>query len=206
MERMLWMTMAWLAGGVALHAGEGKVVFEDSFEGKLKPGWKWIREVPEAWRLRDGALEIKLMPGDAQTVRNALVRPAPDRRTGRYALELTVRNLTVPTEQYEQAGITWYHNGQPVFKLVKERVNGQLMIIPGRKPMTEPTVQLRLVVAGRRFTAQYRPGGRGAWQTAAQGELPPPGRDEVSIQGYHGPPNAAHWIRFDDFRIVRLED
>ncbi len=26
------------------------------------------------------------------------------------------------------------------------------------------------------------------------------------MQGYHGPPDANHWVRFDDFRILKLED
>ncbi|RME92141.1 MAG: hypothetical protein D6766_10550, partial [Verrucomicrobia bacterium] len=104
-----------------------------------------------------------------------------------------------------QAGITWYHDGQPVFKLVKELVDGQLMMIPGRQPMTHETVQLRLEVRGRSYVARYRPGARGPWLESARGELSPPGRDEISLQGYHGPADAEHWVRFDDFRIVRLK-
>ena len=103
----------------------------------LRKEWTWLRENPSRWRIRDGALEIRVEPGDAHSVRNALLLPAPDRSKGPYRIEVTVRNLTVPTEQYEQAGMTWYSNGQPVFKLVKERVDGELMIIPSRKSMTQ---------------------------------------------------------------------
>lgn len=200
-----------LAVGIALFsplvsATEPQVVFEDRFEGRLAEGWTWLRENPEAWRLRDGALEIRLQPGDANSVKNALVRPAPDRRAGKWAVEVTVRNHAVPTQQFEQAGITWYCGGKPVFKLVKELVDGQLVIIPGRKAMTNETVQLRLVVAGESWTAQFRPNGQGEFQTAATGKLPSPGNDQVSLQGYHGPPGAAHWIRFDDFRILHLPE
>ena len=46
----------------------------------------------------------------------------------------------------------------------------------------------------------------GEFQTAATGKLPPPGEDEVSIQCYNGPPDAEHWIRFDDFRVLKLAD
>ena len=113
-------------------------------------------------------------------------------------------NDTVPTQQYEQAGITWYRDGRPVFKLVKELVNGQLMIIPGAKKMEAQTVQLRLVVTANSFIAQYRPNGKGEFQTAATGKLPPPLNDEVSIQCYHGPPDEDHWIRFDDFRVLKV--
>jgi hypothetical protein len=117
---------------------------------------------------------------------------------------VTVTNISPPNQQYEQAGITWYHDGKPVLKLVKELVNGQLMIIPGRKPIEDKAVQLRLIVTASSFTAQYRGRAPGKYQTAATGELPPPGKDEVSIQCYEGPDKAEHWIRFDDFRITRL--
>jgi len=185
-------------------AGAEQVVFEDRFESKPAEGWTWLRENPDAWRIREGALEIRVEPGKADTVKNALLRPAPDRSRGKYAFEVTVTSTAEPTQQWEQGGITWYCDGKPVFKLVKELVDGELMIIPGRKPMTAKSVRLRLVVEGRKWTAQYQPNAKGPFQTAATGELPPPGKDQVSIQCYNGPPEAAHWIRFDDFRIVRL--
>ncbi|MDZ7618969.1 MAG: hypothetical protein U1E05_18335 [Patescibacteria group bacterium] len=192
-------------GAAAEPAGE-KVLFEDRFDGKLAAGWTWLRENPDAWRVRDGALEIRIEPGLAHNVKNALLRPAPDRRAGKYAFEVTVTNTVPPTQQYEQAGITWYTGGEPVFKIVKERIDGGLFIIPGRKPMDAKTVRLRLVVDGERWTAQYQPGAQGEFLTAAEGKLPPPGDDQVSIQGYHGPADAEHWIRFQNFRIVQLDE
>jgi hypothetical protein len=191
---------------MALRADGPTLLFSDPFEGQLAAGWTWLRPAPEFWCLRDGALEIRVQPGDAQTVKNALVRPAPDRSQGRLAIEVTVTNLRRPIQQFEQAGITWYHNGEPVFKLVKELVDGQLMIIPGRPPMTNDTVQFRLIVSADAWEAQFRPSAQGEFQTAARGTLPPPGNDQVSLQCYHGPADAEHWIRFDDFRILRLED
>jgi regulation of enolase protein 1 (concanavalin A-like superfamily) len=181
-------------------------LFEDSFDGALASGWTWLREDKPAWRINNNALEIRVQPGVAQNVKNALLRPAPDRTKGACAIDVTVTNLTTPIQQYEQAGITWYNDDKPVFKLVKELVDGQLMIIPSRKPMPSQTVQLRLIVAGNNYTAQFRPDAKGEFQTAAEGKLPPPNNDQVSIQCYNGPPNAEHWIRFDDFRITELTD
>ena len=182
------------------------VLFEERFDGKLDEGWSWLRENSSAWRLREGALEIRVQPGVAHNVKNALVRKAPDRGSGRFAIDVTVTNATKPIQQYEQAGITWYNNGKPVFKLVKELVDGELVIIPGRKPMTSKTVQLRLIVTSDSFIAQFRPNAEGDFQTAATGKLPAPRNDQVSIQCYNGPANAEHWIRFDDFRISQLPD
>jgi hypothetical protein len=181
-----------------------QVLFEDRFEGRLADGWTWLRENPDAWRLRDGALEIRIEPGNANSVKNALVRPAPDRREGKYAFDVTVTMVEL-TQQYEQAGITWYMDGKPVFKIVKELVDGRLIIIPGRPPMDAHTVQLRLIVDGEQWIAQYRPDAKGEFLTAAEGKLPPPGNDQVSIQGYHGPSDVERWVRFENFRILRLE-
>ena len=59
-----------------------QVIFLEQFDGELDVDWFWLRENPACWRLRDSGLEIMVEPGVAATVRNALVRPAPDRRLG----------------------------------------------------------------------------------------------------------------------------
>ncbi len=181
--------------------------FADTFENTIAAGWYWLCENRPAWRLADGGLGIRVQPGVAHNVRNALVRTAPDRRKGAYTVDVTITNDTVPTRQYEQAGVTWYHNGRPVMKLVKERVDGKLYIIPGKKPMVAKTVQLRLVVSGESWTAQYRPDATGEFFTAGAGRLPAvgTGTDEISIQCYNGPPDAEHWVCFDDFRITPIQ-
>ena len=184
---------------------ETLVLFADNFDaGKLQAGWSWLRQHENFWRLNEGALEIRVEPGKANTVKNALLRDAPDRSRGGYAVEVTVTNLTVPTQLFEQAGITWYCNGKPVFKLVKELVDGQVMIIPGRKPMEDASVRLRLIVTADSWTAQYQPSAQGPFLEAGAGKLPPAAKDQVSIQCYNGPAEAEHWIRFDDFSIEQL--
>ena len=206
MRHLLTVAVALFALAAGLQAAEPAVVFEDKFEGKLADGWSWLREDAKTWRIKDGGLEIRVEPGVAKNVKNALVRKAPDRKTGKYAFEVTITNHAEPSNQYEQAGITWYHKGKPAFKLVKELVDGKLLIIPGGKPMDSKTVQLRLVVDGRDYEAQYRPDGKGEFLTAKKGRLPAPGDDQVSIQCYNGPADAEHWIGFDDFRILKLPE
>ena len=186
-------------------ASATQTVFEDRFEGRLDPGWSWLRENPGAWRLRDGALEIRVEPGVADTVKNALVREASDRSLGTYAIEVVVTSTARPTQQYEQAGITWYCGGKPVFKLVKELIDGDLYIIPGKVPMASESVRLRLTVTADTFKAEFQPDGKGDFLTAASGSLPAPDNDRVSIQCYNGPPEGEHWIRFDDFRVVKVD-
>lgn len=206
MKRCVLALMGWMLAVTPLVAADQELIFEDSFQEKTAEGWSWLREHTDFWRIEKDGLEIRVEPGVAHNVKNALVRKAPDRNTGTYAIEVTVTNHSVPIQRYEQAGITWYSGGKPVFKLVKELVDGQLMIIPGRKNMTAKSVQLRLVVTVDSWTAQFRPEGKGDFQTAGSGKLPKPADDKVSIQCYNGPPGAEHWIRFDDFRILKLSD
>lgn len=165
-----------------------QVIFQDHFDGKLDEGWAWLRENPSNWRLANAGLEIRVEPGVAETVRNTLVRSAPDRNEGAYAIEVTVTSDTIPTQQYEQAGITSYRDGKAVIKEVKELIDGDVYVFPGKKPMSDPEVQLCLVVTANSWETQYRPFNGNTFQTSAMGELPPPGEDQVSIQCYNGPP------------------
>lgn len=198
----------------AKQTDDAKIVFEDRFEGKLAEGWNWLREERAHWRLRESGrgLEIRVTPGNAQTVRNALVRDAPDRREGMYAFEVTVENLSPPTQQWEQAGLTWYHDDRAVTKVVKELIDGRIVVFPGFGHVADVPVRLRLEIRGDAFRSLYRvpaedDEGNGQWQVAGSGTLPPAGsgRDRISLQCYHGPDDAEHWIRFTDFRILQLQ-
>jgi hypothetical protein len=186
-------------------AAEPQAVFQDRFAGRLGEGWNWLRENPKAWRVKDTGLEIRVEPGVAPTVKNALLRPAPDRGNGKYAVEVTVTFTAPPTNQYEQAGVTWYQKGKPVFKLVHEHINGADYIIPGKVPAPEKTVRLRLHVSKDKYTAQFQPDAKGEFRTAATANLAPSAEEQVSIQCYNGPADAEHWIRFEDFRIVDVK-
>jgi hypothetical protein len=195
-----------VAGVQAVGAAADDAVFEDALKGKLGEGWSWLRENPKNWRHSDNGLEIRVEPGLAATVQNALVRKAPDRTEGKVAIEVTVDFTSAPTRQYEQAGITWYQGDKPVFKLVHEFIDKKLYIIPGKKPADTHVVQLRLVVSKDAYIAQFRLDAKGDFQTSASGKLAPARDDKVSIQCYNGPADAEHWMRFSDFRIVKVPE
>ena len=206
MTRVYWIVVVVLLMGLPLWAAEERVVFEDRFDGKLGEGWSWLRENPPAWKIADGALEIRVEPGVAGTVKNALVRKAPDRTKGKVAIDVTVTFTAPPTNQFEQAGLTWYNDGKPVFKFVHEQIDGKTYIIPGKIAAPEKTVQLRLIVTADKYTAQFRPDAKGEFKTVAEGNLPTGADEKVSLQCYQGPPDAEHWVRFDDFRVVQLAE
>ena len=195
------------------------LLFEDSFAGKLAPGWWWGREDRKSWRVADGALEIRVQPGGlwggGNNAKNVLVRKAPDTSKRKIASEVTVSGDR-PTGQYEQAGMAWYYDDSHMVKLVKELVNGELKVVMGREeadrcrtlailPLETPSVQLRFLVMGDKITGQFRPAGKGAWKDVATCELPAKGEAKISLHTYNGPPDAEHWGRFTRFRVARLK-
>jgi hypothetical protein len=111
-----------------------------------------------------------------------------------------------PTQQYEQVGLFWYVNGKQGPKFVKERIDGKVYVFPSKKEKAEETVTLRWVVEGKKYTAQYRPGGKGDFLTAYSDNLPgaEKGKLQVALTCFHGPTDAEHSVRIKDFRIVRL--
>lgn len=84
-------------------------------------------------------------------------------------------------------------------------MDGKVVVIPGGKPVDGNSIQLRLVVSGNQFTALYRTELDQPFLEAARGELPVGAKEQISIQCYHGPEDREHWMRFKDFRILRIE-
>ncbi|MBN2476435.1 MAG: hypothetical protein JXB62_17610 [Pirellulales bacterium] len=192
----------------------GRVLFADDFADKLAEGWRWIREDRQAWRLADGALQIRTQPGNmwggANNAKNLLAREIPESAAKTLALDVTVSNR--PTERWEQLGITWYYDDAHMVKLVKELVDGKVSIVMGREeadrtrtivilPLESASVQLRLQITGNQVTGLYRPDGKGAWKEAGKCDSPGKGKANVCLQTYNGSADAEHWARFSRFRI-----
>jgi hypothetical protein len=183
-------------------AAEPKVLFEDRLDKKPGKGWTWIKQQDKSWRIQDKSLEFRVLPGQE----NVLARTVPNSADRPYAIEVTFTCLPQATKQYEQVGLFWYANGKQGSKFVKELIDGKHYVFPGKKEMTDTTVQLRLVVDGKKYTAQYRPGAKGEFKTASTGEVPAAdkGKLQIAIACHNGPADAKHWVRIRDFRIVGL--
>lgn len=196
-----------------------EVSFKDDFAGNLGEGWSWVREEKSAWRIADKALEIRVLPGNlwgrANNVKNVLVRPAPDTTQGEVEVSVSIANR--PTHQYEQANLAWYYDDSHMVKLGLELVNGEVCIVMGREeadktrtlakiPIAATVVRVRLLVAGNRIRGQYRIAGTEPWIDAGAGDLPAPpnARAKISLHCYQGPPDAEHWPRFSEFRVMRV--
>lgn len=199
---------------VSLHSQE--VVFQDDFKGRLGPGWTWVREEPQAWRVTDRGLEIRVLPGNmwggANNAKNVLVRSVPDPANAEIEVSVTITNK--PTEQYEQVDLVWYFADSHMVKIGQEQVDGKLCIVMGREeadktrtiaiiPIDFHALQLRFRVAGNSIRGQFRALGTEAWRDAGTTTLPVQGEPKVSFQVYQGPRNAERWARFNGFRVTR---
>jgi regulation of enolase protein 1 (concanavalin A-like superfamily) len=194
------------------------VLFEDDFNGRLGPGWSWVREHREAWRVSARGLEVRVEPGNmwgrANDARNVLLRPAPDLSAGPVDISVTVENR--PSAQYEQVDLVWYYDDSHMVKIGQELVDGQLSIVMGREendrtrtirivPTKAFVVELRFLVKDTSIRGQFRPVGSGQWQEVGQTDMPAPvgGTPQISLQFYQGPADAEHWARVSQFRVQR---
>lgn len=195
----------------------GELLFQDDFDGKLAPGWRWIREDKDAWRINDGRLEIQIQPGNMwgpeNSGRNVLVRDVPDPAKQPLRITVTVENR--PTEQYEQVDLVWYYTGSDMIKVGQELVDGQPSIVMGREendrartiaiiPIQAAKVQLRLDVREDHLEGFFRPNAEGEWRKTGECDLPAKGAPKIAIQCYQGPAEAEHWAKIDSFQIVKL--
>lgn len=194
-----------------------EAIFNDSFQAPLSPGWYWVREDRNAWRLTDRGLEVRVQPGNmwgsANNAKNVLARPAPDPAAGRVEVTVTVENR--PTEQYEQVNLVWYYDDSHMVKLGQELVDGQLSIVMGREegdrtrtiaiiPIRADRVSLRFGVEGTRISGQFRSAGETEWKDAGGCELPVRGEPKISLQTYQGPATVERWARFSEFQVRRV--
>lgn len=204
--------------GSAVWAGQDStVLFHDSFQGKLAPGWHWIREDPKNWRVGEHGLEVRIQPGNmwgpANDAKNVLVRAAPDSQ--QQPLEITAAVWNHPTHQYEQVDLVWYYADSHMVKIGEELVDGKLSVVMGREendrtrtisitPLNSENVQLRLLVREGRIRGYFKTPTTG-WRDVGECDLPVKGPPRISLQFYQGPKDDAHWARVSDLTVRRAE-
>lgn len=197
--------------------GAEKLLFRDDFNGHLAPGWSFIRENTNGWRVIEGALQIRIEPGNMwggeNSGKNVMVREAPDPSEQEIEISVTVSNQ--PAAQYEQVDLVWYYNDSNMVKIGLELVDGKLSIVMGREendrtrtialiPISAHEVQLRHQVKGDKIEGYYRPLGASQWIRAGQCTLPVRGAPKLALQCYQGPRNAEHWATIREYTVKAI--
>ena len=211
MFRFLTFVFLLVASTSSLRAQE--IVFEDRFEGQLKPGWVWLRENALGRRFVNNALEIFFEPFGDNEARNVLSRPLnffrwrDGKAEGSYRVETKCSFLEKPTAQHQQCGLYWLQNDRVVFKLVYACVDGKTCIFPGKVPVEAKSVKLRLTVVGQNVVAEYCCDGESSFRRVYEGRLDVGPNDRVGVQCWNGPrDNKTQWARFEYFRVEKLSD
>lgn len=192
-----------------------KVLFEEKFTEALGKEWAWIREEPKAWRLEDGALVLRTLPGylhaKANNSRNVLLRSLP-KSDKPLAVELFVESE--PKVQFEHAGVVWYVDDDNYVSLFREvlgnKIEMQMVIEKAGQPRfhvakhDEKGVWMRLVIADGKIATEYKPSETEAWKRVGVTEAPSPAAARVGLMAGGASKDAERYARFRSFRIVEL--
>jgi regulation of enolase protein 1 (concanavalin A-like superfamily) len=202
----------------AAKVAEREVLFTDSFHGAVQPGWSWVREHREAWRITPAGLEVRVEPGNMwgpqNNAKNVLLRPA--RLLSNGSLEISVSVTNNPTHQYEQVDLVWFCDESNMVKIGQELVDGKLSVVMGREendktqtiaivPLQSTRVRLRLSVTATQIAGQFSVPPEGTWRDAGTCSRPCLSNEEpmISLQFYQGAPEAEHWAKVSNFEMVR---
>jgi regulation of enolase protein 1 (concanavalin A-like superfamily) len=206
----------WQRGpGGADKAAEEKVLFEEKFTGELGKGWSWVREDPAAWRLDNGTLVLRTLPGylhaRSNDSRNVLLRPLP--KSDR-PLAVEVYAESEPRVQFEHAGVVWYVDDDNYVSLFQEVLGGKVELQMVTEQDARPRfavvhhdakgVWMRLLIADGKITAQYRPSEKDGWKAVGQSDVPGGGEARVGVMAGGAPKDAERYVRFRAFRIVEI--
>ena len=214
------LTLAVVFGTRTSAADAPKVLFEDKFSDHLEPGWQWIRERPDAWRIVNGALVIDTLPGSywerQNNSQNTLVRPAPVSLKDGFIVEVLLDNE--PMGQYEHAGLICYFDGLNTICFNKEFIGKSLVLMAAEqdgkpifngpyKECPEGEIWLRLIIRGSKVTGQFRSSESEPWQTVGERTLPTSTKELlVGIHSGYGLEKPQRQARFRNFRILSASE
>lgn len=202
---------------LALAASGDEVLFHETFSGKLKEGWSWLRENKAGWRIGADALEIRIEPGNmwgpANDAKNVLVRDLPSVAK---PIEVSITVSNKPTEQYEQVDLVCYFEDSHMVKIGFELVDGKRSIVMGREekdrtrtiaiiPIEPLVIELRLIIEETTIRGFFRAAGSAEWREAGRCTPPAKGSPKLSIQCYQGPAIAEHWARISNVTVRALD-
>jgi regulation of enolase protein 1 (concanavalin A-like superfamily) len=199
---------------ISLANDNEKIMFAEKFASPLSAGWHWIREDPKTWKVENGTLLLRSLPGYVHihhnNAPNVLLRQAPVASKG-LILEVFLENQ--PEILYEHAGLYWYYDDDNYVCLLKEWMGKEVRLrivhekdasadISADTEYDAKGVWFRLVIAGDKATGYYRQTDHEDWRKMGQVDLPSTGEARVGLNAGGGSQNSTRWARFSHFRIL----
>jgi len=201
-----------------------EVLFEDDFGDKLLPEWQAIGLNDDDYRIRNGALEMRVQPGRRTRDTPMLLVLLPFKTSETVTASVEVTPLSRFTEPGESAGLFLTDADSREFGGEKRNLNGRLVFWPGSVefigkegqegdpqqyaqkfwPANEDAGPLRIIVRGHYGHFQVGPSPDGAYRNFFQSAM----RKDEPKRGFclsasGGPADQEHWVRFDNFRVTR---
>ena len=222
-SRIAWLGILLLGASTSASADDKQqFIFAESFNAPLDSGWTWLREEPRAWKVAEGSLQIRTLPGHVfmkhNDARNVLLRKAP-KTSQPLAVEVFVESR--PKTQFEEAGLLWYYDDDNYLILAKEHVGQEVRVRMIHEQEGKPSflfekkyepesVWLRLVADGGNATGYFRQTDQEEWQkmnqTVLPGESSGKGDAKIGLNAAGGAKDADRWARFRAFRLLELAE
>ena len=206
-------------------AGE-EVLFEDKFEKGLSPKWSVVGLKKQDYRIKDGGLEMRVRPGRRNKEMPMLSVELPFDTFKNVEASVEMTPLDPFTEPGEAAGLYLLDEDRPEFHAEKTNANGYFVFSPpelvfiGKKgteeagnrrdyavkfwPANADFGALRIITGGHQGYFQVGPTKEGKYLTLFECAV---NRDSnrrgFALTAYGGPTDKEHWVRFDNFRVVR---
>lgn len=202
-----------------------EVLFEDTFDNGLSPKWSIVGLKEGEYRIKDGGLEMRVHPGKESKETPMLMVLLPFDTAGETVVaSVDLTPLDRFTEPGEAAGLFLTDADSREFGAKKMNVDGHLVFSPGEnefigKEGTEGDPQqyalkfwpannefgaLRIIVRGDDGHFQVGPSKAGKYLNFFHSALrPKEAKRGFALSAAGGPTDTVHWVRFDNFRVVR---
>jgi hypothetical protein len=212
------------AGAWAVRAADPlgeKELFAENFTDAPGKDWSWLREVRDHWKIDKEKQELLIRPVWAVNgLKNMPFREIPDGKGSPVAIEVHVSH--VPKADYEVSGLMLYFDDENFVNFQRELMGdaktgkvhlfmwgskaGKKLDSPKHVIYSEPDIDLRMVLTGKKVEGWYRASSTEKWQSFGEMELPGKGAAKIGLRTNNGEEEKPSWVRFSKFRILQLGD
>jgi hypothetical protein len=221
--RLPLLLAAVLAAGCWTECLAQTVLFEDNFDQGLSDRWQFVGLAEDDYRVRDGALEVRVQP-DRPGNQPLLKVDLPFTTEGTVEASVDVSVVGKPLRRGEFAGLCLTDPSGPEFTVRKTNIDGYFVFAPGQPefigkdgqegdpgrytvkywPADEAAGPLRIIVRGDYAYFQVGPSDQGEYRTFFHSAISR--SDEglgFGLRAVGGREDEERWVRFDNFRVQR---
>ena len=109
-----------------------EILFEDTFDEKLSPQWKAINLKEDEYRIKNGGLEMRVLPVNKKTGPPMLMVHLPFTKNDTVTASVELSLIDRFTEPSETAGLYLTDEDSREFSAEKKNINGFLVFSPGK--------------------------------------------------------------------------